>query len=65
MKIFDEANKLANKYHCKMVVLKNGAYPPLVSKYKNSVDVIAGLDRRSSSLWLSMPNFLLQEVTMR
>lgn len=41
MKIFDEANKLANKYHCKMVVLKNGAYPPLVSKYKNAVDVIA------------------------
>ena len=41
MKIFDEANKLANKYHCKIVVLKNGAYPPLVSKYKNSVDVIA------------------------
>ena len=24
-----------------MVVLKNGAYPPLVSKYKNAVDVIA------------------------
>ncbi len=41
MKIFDEARKLANRYHCKMVVLKNGAYPPLVSKYKNSVDVIA------------------------
>ena len=41
MKIFDEASKLANKYHCKMVVLKNGAYPPLVSKYKNAVDVIA------------------------
>lgn len=37
MKIFDEANKLASK----MVVLKNGAYPPLVSKYKNAVDVIA------------------------
>lgn len=41
MRIFEEASKLANKYHCKMVVLKNGAYPPLVSKYKNSVDVIA------------------------
>jgi hypothetical protein len=41
MKIFDEGSKLANKYHCKMVVLKNGAYPPLVSKYKNAVDIIA------------------------
>ncbi len=41
MKIFDEASKLANKYHCKMVVLKNGAYPPLVSNYKNAVDIIA------------------------
>ena len=41
MRIFEEARKLANKYHCKMVVLKNGAYPPLVSNYKNSVEVIA------------------------
>ena len=41
MRIFEEASKLSNKYHCKMVVLKNGAYPPLASNYKNSVDVIA------------------------
>lgn len=41
MKIYEEASKLAEKYHCKMVMLKRGAHPPLASIFKNAIDLIA------------------------
>lgn len=41
MKIYEEASKLAEKYHCKMAMLKRGAHPPLVSTFKNAIDLIA------------------------
>ena len=40
LKIYDEAFKLAERNHCKMVMLKRGAHPPVASKYKNSIDLI-------------------------
>lgn len=41
MKIYEEASKLAEKYHCKMAILKRGAHPPLASTFKNAIDLIA------------------------
>jgi len=41
MKIYEETSKLADKYNCKMVMLKRGAHPPLASTFKNAIDLIA------------------------
>ena len=41
MKIYEEASKLAEKYHCKIAMLKRGAHPPLVTNFRNSIDLIA------------------------
>lgn len=41
MKIYEEASKLADKYNCKMVMLKRGAHPPIASTFKNTIDMIA------------------------
>ena len=40
MKIYEEASKLAEKYNCKMAMLKRGAHPPIASTFKNAVDLI-------------------------
>lgn len=40
MKIYEEASKLAEKYNCKMVILKRGAHPPITSTFKNAIDLI-------------------------
>ena len=41
MKIYEQASKLAEKYNCKMVMLKRGAHPPMASTFKNAIDMIA------------------------
>jgi len=40
MKIYEEASKLAEKYNCKMVMLKRGAHPPIATTFKNAIDLI-------------------------
>ena len=40
MKIYEEASKLAERYNCKMAMLKRGAHPPIASSFKNAVDLI-------------------------
>lgn len=40
MKIYEEASKLAEKYNCKMAMLKRGAHPPIASTFKNAIDLI-------------------------
>lgn len=40
MKIYEEANKLAKRNNCKMVMLKRVPCPPLASSFKNAVDLL-------------------------
>jgi Polysaccharide pyruvyl transferase. len=40
MKIYEEANKLAKRNNCKMVMLKRVPCPPLTSLFKDSIDLL-------------------------
>lgn len=40
MKIYEEASKLAKRNNCKMVMLKRVPCPPLVSSFKNAIDLL-------------------------
>lgn len=40
MKIYEEANKLAKRNNCKMVMLKRVPCPPLASSFKNAIDLL-------------------------
>lgn len=40
MKIYEQASKLAARNNCKMVMLKRTPCPPLISTFKNAVDLL-------------------------
>ena len=40
LKIYEEANKLAEKHNCKMVMLKRTPLPPLANTFKNAIDLL-------------------------
>lgn len=40
LKIYEEANKLAEKHNCKTVMLKRTPLPPLANTFKNAIDLL-------------------------